>query len=152
MWFSLLCKISAQFAQKYTQLYHFIPSFLYPTIIISGFTLVQRCEEDSYGGCRGGGGWRQRAIKFHLNVLSLIVISASDLQISAERSVRIISSRVGRSRARPPIGASALGVAARIYPRDDEHGGDARRTRSGRDMSERPSASSFFRRLYRRDN
>ena len=29
--------------------------------------------------------------------------------------MRIIASRVGRSRARPPIGASALGVAARIY-------------------------------------
>lgn len=29
--------------------------------------------------------------------------------------MRIIASRVGRSWARPPIGASALGVAARIY-------------------------------------
>lgn len=38
--------------------------------------------------------------------------------------MRIIASRVGRSRARPPIGASALGVAARIYalPADDERG------------------------------
>lgn len=56
--------------------------------------------------------------------------------------MRIIASRVGRSRARPPIGASALGVAARIYALPaSKPSGDAQRVRSD-DMSECPRGRS----------